>query len=314
LDERRLWPALTLATTSIADNPLVDGLSAVLDDYSPIAIEDLTPQPLPPGGLWDSTYPPPPEPPPAPLHWRVFFASAADRDAASAALRAVGIDLTLTVEDVSDEDWAARSQRALTAVEAGAFIVAPPWDVRASPGKTTIIVEPSRGFGTGHHASTRLCLRALSALSIRGLDVLDLGTGSGVLALAASLSGARSVVAVDVDPDAIDAARASDTLNPRARAIEWSIGDFRDPDWPPAAQRRWDLVLANLTGGMLRSSAPRIRELIAPGGRLVVSGFDLDERPEVERALALDLRLTFEEDNWIGLVLHADSCSLSPCF
>jgi ribosomal protein L11 methyltransferase len=312
LDERRLWPALTLGTASIADTALIDRVSAVLDDHSPIAIEDLTPQPLPPDGLWDPTCPPPPEPPPAPLHWRVFFSSADDRDAARTALRALGIDLTVAVEDVSDEDWAARSQRALTAVEAGAFIVAPPWDVRSASEKTTIIVEPSRGFGTGHHASTRLCLRLLSGLPVAGLDVLDLGTGAGVLALAASLSGARSVVAVDVDPDAIDAARASHALNTQAQGIEWLIGDFRDPDWEPAAGRRWDLVLANLTGGMLRSSAPRIRELIAAGGRLVVSGFDTDERPEVERALRLTASDALVEDNWVGLVLRAGSLIPNP--
>jgi len=169
--------------------------------------------------------------------------------------------------------------------------------------RQTSQLEPSRGFGTGHHASTRLCLRALSAL--RGLHVLDLGTGSGVLALAASLSGAASVVAVDVDPEAIDAARASHAFNPQALGIEWLVGDFRAADSAPASGRRWDLVLANLTGGMLRSSAPRIRELIAPGGRLVVSGFDTDERPGVESALALTVEQTLVEDTWVGLLLRA---------
>lgn len=189
MDERRLWPALTLSTASIADTALIDRVSAALDDHSPIAIEDLAPQPLPPGGLWDPTDPPPPEPPPSPLHWRVFFPSPDERDAARASLSDLDIDLTIATEDVSDDDWAARSQRALTAVEAGAFIVAPPWDIRTRSGKTTIIIEPSRGFGTGHHASTRLCLRALSGLQPERLDVLDLGTGSGVLALAAALTG-----------------------------------------------------------------------------------------------------------------------------
>lgn len=305
MDEQRLWPALTISTATIADTALLDRVSATLDDYSPIAIEDLTPQPLPPGGLWDPTYPPPPEAPPSPLRWRAFFSTPDNRDAARAALNDLSADLTTTSEDVSDEDWAARSQRALTAVAAGAFIVAPPWDVPSTPDKTVIIVEPSRGFGTGHHASTRLCLRALSGLSVEGPDVLDLGTGSGVLAMAAALTGARSVVAVDVDPDAIEAARESHAMNPDARGIEWLIGDFRDPHWPPAIDRSWDVVLANLTGGMLRSSAARIRDLIAPGGRLIVSGFDTGERPEVERALGLAVEDALAEDTWIGLVLRA---------
>jgi ribosomal protein L11 methyltransferase len=304
LDERPLWPALTLATAAIADTALLDRVSAVLDDYSPVAIEDLTPQPLPPGGLWDPTYPPIPDPPPAPLHWRVFFTSPRDREAAGAALRDLGVALIVDAEDISDDDWAARSQRALTAVEAGSFIVAPPWALRAEPGKTTIVIEPSRGFGTGHHASTRLCLRALSDVSAVGRDVLDLGTGSGVLALAASLSGARAVLAVDVDPDAIDSARASHALNPHAGGIDWLIGDFRNPGWAPAVSHQWDVVLANLTGGMLRSSAARIRELVAAGGRLIVSGFDTAEQPAVEQALAMTVERSLVEETWVGLTLR----------
>jgi ribosomal protein L11 methyltransferase len=304
LDERRAWPALTLATTSIAGSDLTDLVSAVLDDHAPVAIEDLTPLPLPPGGLWDPTHPPIPEPPPAPLGWRVFFSSAADREAAMGALGALPIDLTIAAEDVPDEDWAARSQRELTAIEAGAFVVAPPWDVPPpAAGKTVIVIEPSRGFGTGHHASTRLCLRALSETAAAGLDVLDLGTGSGVLALAATLAGARSVTAIDVDPDAIQSALASHALNPDVRGVEWLVGDFRDTACPGIGHRRWDLILANLTGGMLRLSAARIRDLLAPNGRLVASGFDTDERPDVERALGLTIERTLVEENWVGLTL-----------
>jgi ribosomal protein L11 methyltransferase len=258
LDDRRIWHALTLATSSVADTALTDLISTTLDDHAPLAVEDLT---------------------------------------------ALPIDLTFAVEDVPDEDWAARSQRELTAIEAGTFIVAPPWDLPAGATKTVIVIEPSRGFGTGHHASTRLCLRALSECTLDG-DVLDLGTGSGVLAIGAALCGARSVVAVDVDPDAIESARASHALNPQARGIEWLIDDFRDPGWAPAAGgRQWDLVMANLTGGMLRSSADRIRALVSPRGRLIVSGFDTDERPLVEHALALTVGHAYVEDNWVGLSL-----------
>ena len=306
MDDRRLWPALTLATESIADPVAIDLVSAALDDYAPIAIEDLTPLPLPPGGLWDPTYPPPPEPPPSPLRWRAFFSSAAERDGAANALHALAIDLAVVTEDVPDDDWAARSQRELTAISAGAFVVAPPWDIPHASDQTIVVIEPSRGFGTGHHASTRLCLRALSNRAIADRTVLDLGTGSGVLAIAAALKSARSVLAVDVDDDAIDAARASHALNPQARGIEWQIGDFREREWGPALNRQWELILANLTGGMLRASAERIVSLLAPGGRLIVSGFDRDERPDVERALRLRVEEAFEEDTWVGLVLIPD--------
>jgi ribosomal protein L11 methyltransferase len=302
LADRRFWPALVLRGP-FAETDL---LSATLDDHAPAAIEDLVPPPLPPGGLWDPTLPPPPEAPPAPIHWRVFFASTAQRDAAADAIRRALPVIDVEAEDVADEDWAAKSQQGLRAVAAGRFVVAPPWDVpvHPHPADYVIVIEPSRGFGTGHHPSTRLCLRALSELDVRGQVVLDLGTGSGVLAMAASLLGASRVIAVDVDPDAIDSARQSLTMNADVRGVDWVVGDFREPGWVAAHGGPWPVVLANLTGGMLATSAERIRELLAPGGSLIASGFDMQEAEGVRRALRLQERLCFVEDGWAGLVLR----------
>jgi ribosomal protein L11 methyltransferase len=304
LGDDRLWPALVLRSDDVLAPDQEDRLSALLDDYAPAAIQDLAILPLPAGGLWDPTFPPIPEPPPSPLQWRVFFASNEDRDRAADAVAAAFPQFALSREDVLDDDWAARSQRALTAVSAGRFVVAPPWDVPASTNATIIIIEPSRGFGTGHHASTRLCLRALSDVAVRGQRVLDLGTGSGVLAMAAYLDGARQVVAVDVDPDAIDSARESARLNARVGQIHWLLGDFRDRGWDALSGGPFDVVLANLTGGMLTSSAERIRELLAGDGVLICSGFDEDEEPRVKDALALGPRARFVEDRWVGLTLQ----------
>jgi ribosomal protein L11 methyltransferase len=302
LADLKAWPALLIESTGVEDQSLEDVVAALLDDFSPSAVEDLTALPLPPGGLWDPTYPPPPEPPPSRLRWRVFFAADADRNAALHALRTAYPHLTTAAEDVSDEDWAARSQRALTAVRAGRFIVAPPWDVPSESTATVLVIDPSRGFGTGHHASTRLCLRALSDIDVRGARVLDLGTGSGVLAMAAFLSGAREVVAIDIDPDAIDSARQSAVLNRRVGPVAWLVGDFRDRGWEVLTGGPFDIVLANLTGGMLIASAARIRELIRPGGTLICSGFDEHERGGVEHALDLNVRAAISEEQWVGLV------------
>ena len=301
----RLWPALILRAEAV-DAVLDDRVAAIVDGFSPLAIEDLTPLPLPPGGLWDPTFPPPPEPPPAPLHWRVFFASSTDRDGAAAALAADAPELAIAGEDVADEDWAARSQQQLRHIRAGAFVVAPPWDVPAAldANSTLIVIEPSRGFGTGHHQSTRLCLRALTDVDVRSKRVLDLGTGSGVLAIAASLRGASRVLAVDVDDDAIESARDSQRLNPDARGIDWMVADYRQRGSNAALDDPWDVVLANLTGGMLRSSAARLRELVNPGGVLITSGFDTDERPAVAEALGLTEDAAFVEDSWVGLVFR----------
>ena len=299
----RSWPALELRAATLDDPANAeDILSALLDDYSPIAIEDLADRPLPPGGLWDPTYPPIPDPPPTPLHWRVFFETEAVRDDAAQAIRDAFPSMAIAYVELPDEDWAARSQQSLTMVHAGRFIVAPPWDMPADDvDATVIVIEPSMGFGTGHHATTRMCLRLLSALDVSDLTVLDLGTGSGVLSMAAALSGARRVIGIDVDVDAITSAETSARLNTLPDTVEFQVSDFRSA--PPAPA---DLILANLTGGMLTSSGPAIAALVKPGGQMILSGFD---HTEVDAVIAAfdgfteTARLT--EDNWIALLLRA---------
>jgi ribosomal protein L11 methyltransferase len=296
LDE---WPALIVTAAHIGQDDLI---AAILDDFSPAAIEDLAPQLLPPGGLWDPTFPPVREPHAA-VRWRVFFHTTEARKDAEAALRQRFADITLESVDVMDDNWAARSQRSLVAIRAGAFIVAPPWDVPPADeaGVTTIIIEPSRGFGTGHHASTRLCLKAVSDIDVRGKRVLDLGTGSGVLAMAAALRGAHEVVALDVDPDAIDAARQSAAMNTLPVTIDFRVADFR----AGLRAELYDVVFANLTGGMLISSADRLASFVAPRGLLVMSGFDDSERGAVRHAFA-DMAevMILSEETWVGLVLR----------
>lgn len=298
----RAWPALLIEAPAVDDPPGADELvAALLDDYAPQAIEDLEERPLPPGGLWDPTFPPIPDPPPTPLRWRVFFDTPDNRTAARAALAAAFPSLRLTGVDVDDEDWAARSQANLTAVTAGRFVVAPPWDLPSSPDadRHVIVIEPSMGFGTGHHPTTRLCLRLLSELPVTGRRVLDLGTGSGVLAIAAAMRGAADVLGLDVDADAIQSAEASASLNTLPATLRFAVGDFRTS--PPAPA---DVVLANLTGGMLRSTADALKALVGHGGTLIVSGFDEFEEPEVVAALApLQPVARLDEASWVGVQL-----------
>lgn len=294
----RTWPALILRASVVDDT--ADLVSLVLADFSPVAVHDLAERPLPPGGLWDPTYPPIPDPPPAPLHWNVCFNDADERAQAADAIRAALPDLSIEPLDLPDEDWAARSQASLTMVHAGRFIIAPPWDMPADDvDATVIVIEPSMGFGTGHHATTRLCLRLLSDLDVSDLSVLDLGTGSGVLTMAAALSGARRVLGIDVDVDAIQSAETSARMNTLPDTIEFQVSDFRSA--PPAPA---EVVLANLTGGMLTSSGPQIAALVKPGGQMILSGFD---HTEVDGVLAAFPGFTalqrLTEDNWIALHL-----------
>lgn len=295
----RTWPALVLKASVVDEAE--DIVSAVLADFSPVAIHDLAERPLPPGGLWDPTYPPIPDPPPTPLHWNVCFNDADERALAADAIRAALPDLAIEAVDLPDEDWAARSQASLTMVHAGRFIIAPPWDMPAADvDATVIVIEPSMGFGTGHHATTRMCLQLLSDLDVSDLTVLDLGTGSGVLTMAAALSGARRVIGIDVDADAIQSAETSARMNTLPDTLEFQVSDFRSS--PPAPA---DVVLANLTGGMLTSSGPALAALVKPGGQMILSGFDHTEVDAVIAAFpAFIERRRLSEDNWLALYLR----------
>ena len=294
------WPALVLRANQLDDSEEL--VSAVLADFAAVAIQELAERPLPPGGLWDPTYPPIPDPPPTPLHWNVCFSDPDERDRAAEAITALLPALSIERVDLPDEDWAARSQATLTAVRAGAFIVAPPWDLPPEDvDAAVIVIEPSMGFGTGHHATTRMCLRLLSGVDVVDKTVLDLGTGSGVLSMAAALMGARRVIGIDVDQDAINSAETSANLNTLPDTITFVVSDFRHDPPQPA-----ELILANLTGGMLTSSAAAIGALVRPGGQLILSGFDHTEVDRVTDAFTdFDERARLSEDNWIALLLTA---------
>lgn len=269
-DRARTWPALEIGPTS-------DLLLAALTDFDTTAIEEQQDD-----------------------RWRVFFATAQARDRAAAALRTDFPEATLTSVDVPDENWAARSQAGLRAIRAGRIVVAPPWDrpAASSPGELVIVIQPSMGFGTGHHATTRLCLEAMQHLDVRGRRVIDAGTGSGVLAIAASLLGAATVVGFDDDADAIQSAGENLDLNPGAR-VALDVGDLRGVALPAA-----DLVVANLTGGLLISEAPRLQRLVAPRGWLVLSGLLEHEEHEVTAAFApRRVHSRSREDDWLCLTL-----------
>ena len=275
-DSVRTWPALDI-------HPVSEVLQAALVDYDASAVDERSAD-----------------------DWRVFFTSPSERDRAAAALRVEFPDATIESIDVPDENWAARSQAGLRAVRVGSIVVAPPWDVPAGPQNRTrptddlvIIIQPSMGFGTGHHATTRLCIDVLQRLNIGARTVLDVGTGSGVLAIAASLLGASRSVGIDDDADAITAARENLERNPQAEAT-LLVADLRATDVGSA-----DVVIANLTGGLLISAARTLQDLVARGGSLVLSGLMAVEERDVLAAFPTwTVEHRSEEDEWLCIVLE----------
>ena len=270
----KTWPALDIHVPD-CDPQLQELVLAELDDFQPTAIQE-------------------PEETPK---LRAFFANAATRDAAAGRLGAeFGTHLFVESIDVGDEDWAARSQAVLRAVTIGHIIVAPPWDVPAAAlaESQVVVIQPSMGFGTGHHATTRLTLRALQSLDLKDRTVLDIGCGSGVLAIAAVSLGARTALGIDIDPDALANANENAVLNAMAQTVRFEQRDFRD------LSSRADIVLANLTGALLEKSAAKLVELVAPDGHLIVSGFmdtEKDVSPSFEQLLTL--RKVEREDEWL---------------
>jgi ribosomal protein L11 methyltransferase len=230
---------------------------------------------------------------------RFFFASARSRDHAAETIRSIDPHASVTAIDVSDENWAERSQASITAVRVGDITVAPPWDIPAD-GTDVVVIQPSMGFGTAHHESTRLCLSLLQEMDVAGKSVLDAGTGSGVLAIAARKRGATIVVAADYDPDAIQSAQENLELN-AVEGISLMLLDLGEP--AALGVRRFDLVFANLTGAMLQRFARALVERLADGGTLITSGVTADEEDAVVNALAdagLRPASRRQEREWIG--------------
>lgn len=261
--------------------------------------------------------------------WRVFFRTPALRDTARATLASEfgNALLDLVPLDVDDGDWARRSQAALTAVRVGRIVVAPPWAVESLitdhssritnpasritdpasripdpasriPGPDIVIViDPSMGFGTGHHATTRLCLELLQRFDVRGKRAVDIGTGSGVLALAAWALGASSVSALDNDADALQNARENIERNRAGSSIEVLAVDLAVVMLRPA-----DIVLANLTGAVLQRQASALKRLLTDDGVLIVSGFSGEEVDDVARAFGAAPQEVVREGEWAAAV------------
>jgi len=202
---------------------------------------------------------------------------------------------------VADTDWvrATQSQFPPTRISDRLWIV-PTWHEPPDPSAIVIRLDPGVAFGTGTHPTTRLCLRWLDTHLRQGASVLDYGCGSGILAIAAAKLGAARVVGIDIDPQALQAARA----NSAANAVR---ADYTDPDSLPAGAS--DVVLANILSNPLMLLAPALLARVAPGGALVLSGVlerQADEVIEAYRAAdaSLPLSVWAADEGWVCLAGH----------
>jgi ribosomal protein L11 methyltransferase len=243
--------------------------------------------------------------------WRVamYFRAAPDEKTIRALITAAAGDAAgkaLRFERVAATDWVRESLAGLAPVTAGRFIVHGAHDRARIPfNRIGIEIEAALAFGTGHHGTTRGCLLALDWLckSLPRRSILDLGTGSGVLAIAAARAMRRPVLATDIDGSAVRAARANAALN---RAGSFVAVIRADGVTAPRLRQRapYDLVLANILLRPLQRLAAPLTRLTAPGARVVLSGLlpsQANAAITAYRGLALERRIDL--DGWTTLVL-----------
>jgi len=223
-------------------------------------------------------------------------------------LREIGALVTTVVHD---SDWASAWKRHVRVMRIGRrIVIRPTWRRhRRAPGDVGIAMDPGLAFGTGLHPTTRLCLAGIERWADDGLlsrgaaadghaRLLDVGCGSGVLAIAAGLLGAGEMVGVDTDPIAIEATLANagrNRLRRRVRAWQGTV---------PTGAAPFDLVAANLIASVLVALAPRLRDELRPGGRLLASGIFVDREGDVRSALAaagLAILRREAEGDWVAL-------------
>ena len=208
--------------------------------------------------------------------------------------------------EVAEEDWSVAWRKHHRPLRVGPRSwVQPPWeDAPAAPGEVRVLIDPGMAFGTGSHPTTALCLERVDELLAQapGADALDVGTGSGVIALLAVKLGAGRVCGTENDPVALEAARRGAELNGiRPERIDWALAD---PDELPGGPYR--IVVANILLNTLVELAPAIARKVARGGRLVLSGLLSSQAAEAEAAYAAQGLLPAgraERDGWVRVEL-----------
>ena len=216
--------------------------------------------------------------------------------------------LIMTMDGVEDSDWENNWKQFYKPMEIGErLIVIPDWETADPKGRVALRLNPGLTFGTGSHATTRLCLKALEKRVQPGMRVLDLGCGSGILSIAALLLGADAAYACDIDEKAVPIAYENAAINGvgkdrytvRAGDILSDTGLQRDMG------AGYDIVLANIVSDVIIALAPAVRPLMKAGGTFITSGIIDDRAVEVKGKL-LENGFAIEEENqsegWFSFV------------
>ena len=234
------------------------------------------------------------------LHSRVVALFEPDADVAALLAQAcAAIGLTSvpawSVDEVAEQNWVQLTQSQFDPIRVSERLwIVPSWHESPDPAAVNLILDPGMAFGTGSHPTTRLCLEWLERNVSAGATLLDYGCGSGILAIAAARLGAGRVAGVDIDPQAVEAARANAERN-GVTAL------FAESTQPVAGE--YDLVVANILSNPLRVLAPAICAHVRSGGRLALSGILREQADEIIAIYAqwLPMQVADVREDWVCL-------------